>query len=101
MPELRDSRFRRRPPCKTHRPGGCLDGDLVQDVREFLNGRDDDLLAFVDEATQVAGAGRVAHRRAHLHELPDGFLDLVIEDAPVGDDDDEVENLRPLALHGD
>ncbi len=43
---------------------------------------------------QVAGALGVAHGRAHLRELLDGVLDLLVEDAPVGDDDDRVEDLR-------
>ena len=41
-----------------------------------------------DELAQVAGVFGVAHRRAHLHELLDGRLDLVVEDASVGDHDD-------------
>jgi hypothetical protein len=36
----------------------------------------------------------VAHGGAHLHELLDGLLDLVVEDAPVGHDDDRVEEPR-------
>ena len=55
-------------------------------------------LPLLDELAQVAGVVRVAHRRADLHELLDGFLDLVVQDAPVGDHDDGIENLRVLAL---
>jgi hypothetical protein len=39
----------------------------------------------------------VAHRRAHLHELLDGRLDLLVEQAPVGDHDDRVEDLAALS----
>ena len=41
---------------------------------------------------QVAGVFRVADRRAHLGELLDRVVDLLVEDAPVGDDDDRVED---------
>ena len=45
----------------------------------------------------------MADRRAHLHELLDGLLDLVVEDAPVGDDDDRIEDppCCPAPLHTD
>ena len=35
----------------------------------------------------------VPHRRAHLGKLLDRVADLLVEDAPVGDDDDRVEDL--------
>jgi hypothetical protein len=75
----------------------ALGGDLVEDEGELLHRRDDDLLALLDEPAQVARALGVAHGRAHLHELPDGGLDLVVEQAPVGDHDHRVEDL-PLRL---
>ena len=34
----------------------------------------------------------VADRCAHRHELLDRFLDLVVEDAAVGHDDDGIED---------
>ena len=43
----------------------------------------------------------VAHGRAHLHELLDRRLDLVVEDAPVGHHDDRVEDLLVVALQAD
>ena len=79
----------------------ALGGDLVEDEGELLHRRDDDLLALLDELAQIAGALGVAHRRAHLHELLDGLLDLVVEDAPVGDHDHRVEHLLAAALDAD
>ena len=78
-----------------------LGRDLVEDEGELLHRRDDDLLPLLDELAQVAGVLGVAHRRAHLHELLDGRLDLVVEEAPVGDHDDRVEDLLVVALQAD
>ena len=73
-------------------PLPVLVADLVQDERELLHRGDDDLLAVLDELPQVAGVLGVAHRGADLGELLDGVADLLVEDAPVGDDDDRVED---------
>jgi hypothetical protein len=107
--------FRRRAECLAHRRRGlaalarmrlvdddgegpaALDGDLVEDEGEFLHRRDDDLPALFDEPAQVARALGVPDGRADLHELPDRGLDLVVEQAPVGDHDHRVENL-PVRL---
>ena len=78
----------------------ALGRDLVEDEGKLLHRRDDDLLALLDELAQVAGVLGVAHRRAHLHELLDGRLDLVVEDAPVGDHDDRVEDLLARRASG-
>jgi hypothetical protein len=106
--------FRRRSECLAHRRRGlaalarmrlvdddgegpaALDGDLVEDEGKFLHRRDDDLPALFDEPAQVARALGVPDGRADLHELPDRGLDLVVEQAPVGDHDHRVENL-PVA----
>jgi hypothetical protein len=107
--------FRRRAECLAHRRRGlaalarmrlvdddgegpaALDGDLVEDEGKFLHRRDDDLPALFDEPAQVARALGVPDGRADLHELPDRGLDLVVEQAPVGDHDHRVENL-PVGL---
>ena len=39
-------------------------------------------------------------RRADLGELLDGVADLLVEDAPVGDDDDRVEDRLAVLLRG-
>ena len=70
-----------------------LAADLVQDKGELLHRADNDLFAALDEAPQVARAFGVAHRGRHLGELLDGVADLLVEDAPVGDDDDRVKDL--------
>ena len=51
-------------------------------------------LPLVDELAQVARVLGVADRGAHLGELLDRVADLLVEDAPVGDDDDRVEDRR-------
>ena len=51
-------------------------------------------LPLLDEPAQIARVLGVADRRADLRELLDGVADLLVEDAPVGDDDDRVEDLR-------
>ena len=50
---------------------------------------------------QVAGVLGVADRRADLGELLDGVADLLVEDPPVGDDDDRVEDRRAVAAQAD
>ena len=75
-----------------------LAADLVEDERELLDRRDDDLLAALDEPPQVAGVLGMADRRADLGELLDRVADLLVEDASVGDDDDRVEDRRPSSL---
>ena len=75
-------------------PVAMLVADLVEDERELLDRRDDDLLAALDELAQVARVLGMADGRAHLGELLDRVPDLLVEDAPVGDDDDRVEDGR-------
>ena len=72
-------------------PMPLLVPDLVQDERELLDGRDDDLLAGLDEPAEVAGTRGTPHRRADLSVLPDRVADLPVEDAPVRDHDDRIE----------
>lgn len=76
----------------------ALGGDLVEDEGKFLHRRDDDLFPLLDELAQVTGPLGMTHGRTHLHELLDGRLDLVVEEAPVGDHDDRVEDLLVAAL---
>ena len=66
----------------------------------FWDRRNDDLLAGRDEAAQVTPE-RAAWPtvRADLGVLLDGVADLLVEDAPIGNHDDRVEDLacRPFA----
>ena len=78
-----------------------LVADLVEDERELLDRRDDDLLAALDEPAQVAGTVGVTDRRSDLGVLFDRGVNLLIEDDPVGDDDDRVENRRCVFLKPD
>jgi hypothetical protein len=72
-------------------PPTVLAAHLLEDERELLHRRDDDLLTVGDEIPKVARMLGVADRRAHLRELLDGIADLLVEDLAVGDDDDRVE----------
>ena len=73
-------------------PAALLVTDLVEDEGELLHRRDDDLLAGLDEAAKVAGTLRVAHGRADLSVLLDRVADLPVEEEPVGDHDDGIED---------
>ena len=75
--------------------------DVLEDEGEFLHRRDDDFLAALDELAQVAGALSMADRRPNLGELPDRRVDLPVQDAPVGDDDDRVEDGFAVTLQLD
>ena len=69
-----------------------LASDLIEDKGELLDGGDDDLLIGLDELAEIAGALGMAHRRGDLGELLDGVPYLLVKDAPVGDDDDGIED---------
>ena len=75
--------------------------DLIEDERKLLHGRDNDLLAVLDEPPQVAGSLRMPDGRAHLGVLLDRVADLLVQDAAVGDDDDGVERDGSLMLQAD
>ncbi|MEX1116119.1 MAG: hypothetical protein WEB53_12775 [Akkermansiaceae bacterium] len=78
---------------------GSLAFHFIEDKRKFLHGGDDDLLPFGDEAAQVPGLLGMADGGAHLHELLDRFLELVVEDVAVGHDDHRIENFLLLLVH--
>ena len=82
-------------------PPALLVADLIEDEGEFLDRRNDDLLAGRDEAAQVAGARGMAHRRADLGVLLDGVADLLVEDAPISDHDDGIEDRGTLLREPD
>ena len=75
--------------------------DLVQDERELLHGGDDDFLARADKAAQIPGIFRVPHGRPHLRELPDGVVDLPVQDDAVGYDDDRVKDRLAALFQAD
>ena len=72
--------------------------DVVEDERELLHRGDDDLLAGLDRPAQVTGAVGVHHGGPDLHEVADGVADLLVEDDPVGDDDDRIECVLAVVL---
>ncbi len=57
-------------------------------------GQIDELISGNSENWTIARMSRVADRRAYLRELLDRVADLLVEDAPIGDDDDGVEDRR-------
>jgi hypothetical protein len=69
-------------------------GDLVEDERELLQGRDDDPALLARQGHCELGAVLVdsGHDARRVLELVDRFLELTVEDHPVGDDDDLVED---------
>jgi hypothetical protein len=75
--------------------------DVVENVGEFLDRADDDLLAGFDEPAEVAGMIGVRDGRAHLRELPDGVTNLLIEVGPVRYHDNGVEGRRAIAGDAD
>ncbi len=82
-------------------PAAVLVADLVQDEGELLHRGDDDLLAALDEPAQVARVLGMADGGRHLGELLDRVADLLVQDAPVGDDDDRVEDRLAVLLQAD
>ncbi len=74
-----------------------LASDVIQNKRELLDRRDDDLLATSNEGLEVSGAVGPAYRCANLCELLDRVTDLLVEDNAVGYNDDRVESARPKA----
>ena len=75
--------------------------DLVQDERELLHRRDDDLLPGLDEPLETARPVRFAHRSPDLRVLANRVADLPVQNAAVGDHDDGVEHRRATALQPD
>ena len=75
--------------------------ELGQCVRELLDGRHDDALAVGDGLGELSRVLRPGDGVPHLHELLDGVAYLLVEDAPVGDDDHRVDHGPPEPLERD
>src|SRR5690348_15273335 len=78
-----------------------LIADLVENEGKLLHGRNDDLLAVLNKPSQVAGVFRMADDSGDLRETLDRGVDLLVEIAAVGDDNDGVENVRAVLLQAD
>ncbi len=84
-----------------------LRADAVEHERESLHGGDDDLLAAFEELRELLGLRNArafldrADNIAHLGEALDRLADLLVEDAPVGDDDDRVKNFLAVLARAD
>ena len=79
-------------------------GDLVEDERELLERRDDDPALLAGEGRRELGAVLVdpGDDAGRMLELVDRLLELAVEDHPVGDDDDLVEDglvVGPVERH--
>ena len=71
--------------------------DLLRDHGELLERGDDDRLARLERLLELARGGvDVLHHAERLLELAHRGLELAVEHAPVGDDDDRVED-APVA----
>ena len=67
--------------------------DLVNDKRELLQGRDDDLDARFQGLGQLVGVlVNLGDDALLVLELVDGVLQLLVQDAPVGDDNDALKD---------
>jgi hypothetical protein len=67
--------------------------DFVRDDRELLEGRNDDRFPGFERGFELARSRvNILDDAEGLLELPHGALELTIEDAPVGYDDDRVED---------
>jgi hypothetical protein len=68
-------------------------GDAIDDEGELLDGGGDQLLAVLEVGAEIGGAVGVGEEVLHLGELADVPVDLAVEDAAVGDDDDRIEEV--------
>src|SRR5215831_11232025 len=82
-------------------PSAVLAPDLVEDERELLHRGDYDLLPLGDKLPQVARVVGMSNCGAHLRELLDDVLDLLVQDLAIRDDDDGVEDRRLVLLEAD
>ena len=72
--------------------------DLIENERELLHRGDDDLLPGLEEFPQIARVFGMADSGGDLGELLDGVADLLVENPPVGDNDDRIEQRLALVL---
>jgi hypothetical protein len=79
-----------------HDDGEAMPGkfaDLAYDHGKLLQGGHDDRLPRLEGLFELAGGGvDILYDAQRLLELAHGCLELPVEDAPVGNDDDRVEN---------
>ena len=78
-------------------PVPVIRSDFRDDIREFLNGSDNDALSVCDGPCQIVGVFRPRHGIADLRELFQGVSDLLVQNAAVGDHDDGIQ-YRPSVL---
>src|SRR5690606_29609321 len=66
--------------------------NFVEDVREFLDRRDDNTSSRFQCGSQIAGGMGVGDDIFYFGKAPDVLFQLPVEDATVGDDNDGVEH---------
>src|SRR5690606_11764501 len=66
--------------------------NFVEDVREFLDRRDDNTSSRFQCGSQIAGGMGVGDDVFYFGKAPDVLFQLPVEDATVGDDNDGVEH---------
>src|SRR5262249_43034611 len=83
-------------------PVAMLIADVIEDERELLDGRDNDLLAAFYELAKLCGALRNSPDSClDLCELLDRFADLIVKDTSVGHNDNRGEQLGIVCLEPD
>ena len=66
---------------------------LIRDDREFLKSGHDDRFAVLQGLFELTRSGvDVLHHPDRLLELPDGPLELAVQDSPISNDDDRVKH---------
>src|SRR5262249_42448085 len=75
--------------------------DLVENEGELLYRADDDLLSLFDEFSEITRMLGMPDGRAHLHELLDRRLQLIVQNPPVRHDDERIEGVAIVDLDPD
>ena len=75
--------------------------DLGNNVREFLNGRNDNTPAVLDRLAEIAGMLCPDDRILHLHELLDGVANLLVKDLAVSDNKHSINDRLAVLLQTD
>src|SRR6202022_2439007 len=78
-----------------------LRANLLQNEGELLDSRNNDLLSTLDELAKVSSVLRVSDRCPNLSKLLDGVPNLLVEDAPIRDNNDRIKYRGIIPLKAD
>src|SRR5258705_6237174 len=78
-----------------------LAANLVEDERKLLHRGNDDLLPVRNEPAEITRVIGVSDGSAHLSELLDRVVDLLVENPSIRDDDDGIEDRGIVLLQND